>query len=323
MATGYRIFVGTVGQGVWRSDDEGRTFQRRSRGMFVECDVRALAAHPTNPSVIYAGTSEGIYRTDDGGDTWQRLDSPMNQQVVWSLLLNPHDANTIYAGSRPACVYRSTDAGRTWQALPAALNRDCANIIFNRVTSLVADPDDRRGLWVGVEIDAVRRSVDEGTTFQRLDTGLSSNDIHGLVIIPEASGRRLLATTNNDLNISRDEGQTWLPQNVGSRFEWSYCRGVAQKADDPQVVFLGNGDGPPGQVGALWRSRDAGRTWDKAKLPCVPNSTIWGFAVHPANARLILSYSVSGEVYRSQDGGEVWDKLPREFGEIRSLLWLP
>lgn len=93
--------------------------------------------------------------------------------------------------------------------------------------------------------------------------------------------------------------------------------------DDPGVLFLGNGDGPPGQVGALYRSTDAGRSWVRAPLPCVPNSTIWGFAVHPAEPKLILAYSVSGEVFRSTDGGGNWDKLPRIFGEIRSLLWLP
>ena len=26
-----------------------------------------------------------------------------------------------------------------------------------------------------------------------------------------------------------------------------------------------------------------------------------------------------GEMYRSEDGGEAWTKLPREFGEIRSM----
>ncbi len=28
-------------------------------------------------------------------------------------------------------------------------------------------------------------------------------------------------------------------------------------------------------------------------------------------------------IWRSQDGGESWRKLPREFSEIRSLMWVP
>jgi hypothetical protein len=58
-------------------------------------------------------------------------------------------------------------------------------------------------------------------------------------------------------------------------------------------------------------------------LPCVANSTVWNFAVHPADARLVYASSVSGEVFRSTDGGDRWEKLGREFGEIRALVWAP
>ena len=42
MAT-HRLYVGTIGEGLWRSSDGGETFARASGGMFVECLVRALA----------------------------------------------------------------------------------------------------------------------------------------------------------------------------------------------------------------------------------------------------------------------------------------
>jgi photosystem II stability/assembly factor-like uncharacterized protein len=323
MTRDYLIYVGTVGEGLFRSDDGGQTFTRRCRGMFVECDVRALAVHPGNPRVVYAGTSEGVYRSDDRGEQWLRLDSPLNQLVTWALLVSPHDPETIYAGTRPAHLFRSTDAGRTWTQLGATIAQHCNNIVYNRATTIIPDPDDPRGLWAGIEIDAVRHSTDGGESWVRLESGLSSRDIHGLAIVPGPGPRRILATTNNDLNVSTDEGRTWQPQEVGRLFEWPYCRGLAQKADDPRTLFLGNGDAPPGRVGALWRSGDAGRTWEKVTLPGVPNSTVWGFAVHPVEPCLVLTYTVSGEVFQSGDGGGNWTKLPREFGEIRSLLWAP
>jgi len=323
MTKDYLIYVGTVGEGVWRSEDGGRTFARRSRGMFVECDVRALATHPANLKLIYAGTNEGIYRSDDRGDTWARLDSPLPYLVTWSLLVSPHDPETIYVGTRPAHLFRSVDAGRTWTQLAALIAQPCNNIIYNRVTTIVADPQEQHGLWAGIEIDAVQHSTDGGDTWVQRKTGLSSLDIHGLAVVPAPTGRRILATTNNDLNVSTDEGRTWQPQEVSRHFDWAYCRGLAQKADDANVLFLGNGDGPPGQVGALRRSADGGRTWAQADLPCVPNSTVWGFATHPAEPQRILAYTVSGEVYISGDAGFNWDKVRREFGEIRALLWLP
>jgi hypothetical protein len=66
-----------------------------------------------------------------------------------------------------------------------------------------------------------------------------------------------------------------------------------------------------------------GQTWDILPLPVQPNATIWGFAVHPSNATRVLAFSLFGEVYSSEDAGESWCKIDREFGEIRSIAWLP
>jgi hypothetical protein len=314
------LFLGTVGEGVWRSTDGGATWCRSSNGMFVECDVRALVVDPQRPGVVYAGTNEGVWRTDNNGDEWTRLNGPMNDLVTWSLLLAPAQHPALFAGTRPAGIYRSLDGGRSWRQCSAELSQNCPGIRFNRVTTLRSDPLDGDRVWAGVEIDGVWTSGDRGETWRKVGSGLSSADIHGLVIVPSSEGRRvMLATTNNDLNISHDDGQTWQPQRVGDRFGHAYCRGLVQRPDRPEVLFLGNGDGPPGTVGAAWRSDDAGRTWQRMPLPGAPNSTIWDFAFHPSDANNVYAYSVSGEVYHSPDGGERWEKLAREFGEIRAI----
>jgi photosystem II stability/assembly factor-like uncharacterized protein len=325
MSTEPIVYAGTVGEGVWRSTDGGATWQRRSQGMFVECDVRALVTQRDNPRIMFAGTNEGCYRSEDGGEHWMRLDGPLNELVTWSLLVPPDQGNTMFAGTRPAAIYRSADGGQTWQLLDAPLVKECpAGIRFNRVTTLRSDPEDARCIWAGVEIDGVWCSRDGGQSWNRLGEGLSSPDIHGLVIVPGSAGqRKVLACTNNDLNVSTDEGLHWRPQNVRETFPHAYCRGIVQRADRPDVIFLGNGDGPPGSTGAILRSTDAGRSWQRLDLPVTPNSTIWDFAVHPADPQRIYAYSVSGEVYLSTDGGELWSKLPREFGELRALLWVP
>jgi hypothetical protein len=134
---------------------------------------------------------------------------------------------------------------------------------------------------------------------------------------------RLLASTNNDLNLSTDGGETWRPLGIGQALPWAYCRGLAQQCGRPEVVLLGNGDGPPGTAGVVARSADGGATWHEALMPGRANSTVWTFAVHPADADLVYASSVSGEVYRSTDGGASWLKLPREFGEVRALAWAP
>lgn len=313
------IYVGTVGEGIWRSTDGGTSWERAAKGMFVECDVRALAVDPHRANVLYAGTNEGVYRTEDGAEHWTRLDGPLNQLVTWSLLVPPQQRDILLAGTRPAGIFRSTDRGSTWQQTDARPAQECPGIIFNRVTTLRCDPIEQDRLWAGVEIDGVWTSQDRGASWRRIGQGLSSADIHGLAIVPRDGRRVMLATTNNDLNISYDDGQTWQPQNVERQFGHSYCRGLAQRPDRPEVLFLGNGDGPPGSVGAAWRSVDGGQTWRKLALPGVPNSTIWDFAISADSPDNVYAYSVSGEVYHSPDGGERWQKLPREFGEIRAM----
>ena len=328
------VYAGTLGQGVWRSGDRGETFARACDGMFMEASVRALAVDPRDPRVLYAGTDAGLYRTENGGDRWERLPAPFDPGdgwpagvAVWSLLLLPRDPDTLLVGTCPSALYRSSDRGASWEKLEAGLADTCPAIIHPRVTCLLADPTDENTLWAGIEIDGARRSTDGGRTWRRCDAGLSSLDIHGLAVVPGrdggAEGKTILATTNNDLNVSTDDGANWQPQNIKERIGRGYCRGIVARADDPRTLFLGNGNGPPGTTGALHVSHDGGGTWQTPPLPMAPNSTAWTFAVHPADPALVFCAAVSGYLYRSTDAGEAWSKCRHEFGEVRALAWAP
>jgi photosystem II stability/assembly factor-like uncharacterized protein len=323
MTRSHRLYVGTVGQGLWRSIDGGDTFARASEGMFVECHVRALAVHPKHPATLYLGSEKGLFRTTDGASHWARVESPLNGLEIWSLSLLPQSPDVIFAGTCPSRLFRSADGGRTWTEPPVKMVQDCPRIMHTRVTTLIADPSEPRTVWAGVEIGGLFRSRDAGQTWQPIGRGLSSLDIHALAIVPGSSAKRLFASTNNDLNVSTDDGGTWQPLGIGQVLPWAYCRGLAQLTNRPEVVLLGNGEGPPGSAGVVGRSTDGGVIWQIAQMPARANSTIWNFALHPADPELIYASSVSGEIYRSHDGGASWHKLPREFGEIRALAWTP
>lgn len=332
MTAGSVLLIGTAGQAVWRSEDGGDTFRLSNGEMFMEAEVRALAVHPSAPSGVYAGTDGGLYRSDDAGKSWTLLNLPFDTgqgwqagTLTWSVLIDPHDTKTLYVGTCPGAVYRSRDGGAAWQKLDIPLSQTCDYIRYSRVTCLVADIERPGHVWAGVEIGGLWHSADGGDTWAQSDAGMSSADIHGLAILPATIDRpqTLLATTNNDLNRSIDGGATWQPQNITSVFPNRYCRGIAQKAEDPQTVFVGNGSGPPGQDGSLHISQDGGMTWQTATLPTPPNSTLWTFATHPALPDTIAAACVLGYVYLSGDGGVTWRKCSHEFGEIRSLVLLP
>src|SRR5439155_9976328 len=73
----HRLYVGTIGEGLFRSLDGGLTFRRACDGTFVECDVRALAVHPQRPNVLYMGTELGLFRSADGADRWTQVEGPL------------------------------------------------------------------------------------------------------------------------------------------------------------------------------------------------------------------------------------------------------
>lgn len=320
----HRLYIGTIGEGLWRSADAGSTFARDYNGLFVECHIRALAVHPKDPSTIFLGCELGLFKSTDAASNWTRVESPLNGLQIWSILIHPQRPNLMLVGTCPSRLFRSEDGGRTWTEPPMRMVQECPRIMHTRVTSLAADPIDPDVLFAGVEIDGLQKSRDGGRTWQKVGQGLSSQDIHALAIIPSANGsKRMLAATNNDLNLSSDGGESWTPLRIGQAMPWSYCRALGQKAGRPEVVFLGNGDGPPGTVGVVGLSADGGQSWRPAAMPGRANSTIWNFAVHEADPELVYASSVSGGVYRSWDGGGAWEKLPREFGEIRALAWTP
>lgn len=317
----HRIYVGTIGEGLWRSTDGGATFVRAMDGMFVECHVRALAVHPTKPATLYLGCEQGLFRSTDGADNWNRVESPLNGLQVWSLLVSPGDPDVILAGTCPPRLFRSGDGGRTWTEPAVKIAQECARIMYNRVTTLRADPLEPATVWAGVEIDGLFVSRDAGRRWEPIGIGLSSRDIHDLALVTRNGTKHILASTNNDLNLSTDGGARWQPLQVGKSLPWPYCRGLATKCGQPEVVLMGNGDSPPGSTGVVARSSDGGTTWQPAEMPHRANSTIWNFAVNPADPELIYASSVSGQVYRSTDGGAFWTQLAREFGEIRALAW--
>jgi photosystem II stability/assembly factor-like uncharacterized protein len=144
--------------------------------------------------------------------------------------------------------------------------------------------------------------------------------VHGLAAVkPPGGGKALLATTNRGLHRSEDNGETWVLQEIPS--PWPYTRSVVPRADGSGVVFLTNGNGPPGNDGFLLRSRDYGRAWENAKLPGPIESTVWCVATNAADPMLVFACTNLGELFRSTDGGESWTRLPHLFGDLRALHW--
>jgi photosystem II stability/assembly factor-like uncharacterized protein len=317
------LCVGTIGSGAWVSPDGGESWRRVERGLWGESRVYGLAHHPTERRTVFAGADDGIYRSDDGGQSFEHLDTPMNKMDVWKIAFDPTEPQTIFAGTRPAALFRSQDGGRRWRRLAVEMVEHCPNVGVPRVTALTVDPGDPSIVWAGVEVDGVRRSLDGGETSSRVAGGLDDPDIHDVAVRTADDGATVLTSTPREIFASTDNGETWQRLGVGGHFGLRYCRGLALKADDANTLFVATGDTAVGSTGAIERSQDGGKSWQRLPLPVAPNSPIWAFATHRADPGLIFACSHYGELFASEDAGDSWRKLPRELTEIRALAWTP
>ncbi|HEV8717386.1 MAG TPA: hypothetical protein VGX03_31770 [Candidatus Binatia bacterium] len=159
--------------GLFRQEVGANEWQHLSTGLPDKAEVRALAIHPHNPHVIYAGTQHGPYHSLDCGDHWECLAFPDPGMVVWSISFHPHNPQTLYLGTAPAAVYRSDDGGERWRRLPVVETAGMVRMAFpTRVIRLALDPSRPEEIYAGLEVGGVIRSRDGGDTWSDCSSAL-------------------------------------------------------------------------------------------------------------------------------------------------------
>lgn len=326
------IIVGTVGQSIMRSEDNGQTWARIGprRGFAYEASVRCIGMHPKEHKILFAGTERGIYRSEDGGANWQYIDSALNSSYVWAIAIDPLNPDILFAGTgtpTPAAIFRSTDGGKKWEKRPVEVAAECEAVGTPRVTGIAIDPVEPKNIWVGLEVDGARYSRDGGETWSLVDV-TGHLDIHN-VAVSAGPPKTVFIMANREIYASTDNGATWETRGMQKSLPWeyprkeTYLRGIAVNPADPKTLLLGFGDFTPGSSGAIARSGDFGKSWKLLSLPVEPNSTVWTFGTNPVDPNIIFAASRYGYLYRSDSGGESWTKLRRELSEIAAVCWLP
>ena len=327
MADNQIIMVGTVGQGIMRSPDGGENWQRVgiNQGLHSDALVRTLVNNPVVPESMFCGTDKGLYRSQDGGQNWELVRSPLSDFCVWAIAIDPVEPSVMYAGTgtpTPAAVFRSKDGGATWERRPMEAAEECPAVGSPRVTGIAIDPDNRQNIWLGLEVDGVRRSTDGGDTWSSLNGAIPNLDVHN-VAVAAGPPNTVVIVVNNDVYTSTDDGSTWDQLGIRDVFPMTYPRGIMVQPGKTNTIFVTIGDSTPGRNGAVMRSEDTGKTWQSMPLPVQPNTAMWVVNVQPNDPQLVLAGSRYGYLYRSNDGGNKWEKLWREFSEISSVLWIP
>ena len=326
------IVVGTIGQSIMRSEDNGKTWARIGprRGFAYEASVRCIAMNPKNSKILFAGSERGLYRSEDGGANWKYVDSEMNAYYIWAIAIDPKNPDNVFVGTgtpSPVTIFRSRDGGLTWQNRPVEVARECENVGTPRVTGLAVDPIDNNHVWFSVEVDGARHSRDGGDTWELVEV-TGHNDVHN-VAVTAGPPKTVYVMANREIYASTDDGKTWEPRNMQKCLPWdyprkeNYLRGIAVHPADSTKTLLSFGDFTPGSSGALAQSDDFCKTWKLLPLPQEPNSTMWTFATNSDDPKVIFAASRYGYLYRSDDGAKSWTKLRRELSEIAAVCWLP
>ena len=301
------IYAGTIGEGLWRSDDLGRTWFPEL-GVPGTAKIYALAGSPDGRQ-LYAGAEGGIHRRDVR--TWSYLPLPSAELQVWALGIHPREPSTILAGCRPLALLTSEDGGKHWSSLPLSLPGGTPEPHTPRVTAVLFDSAEPETAWVGVEVGGVFVTRDQGRTWVAINEDLPSLDIHALAL---AGDRTLLAATPRGVAVHG--GGRWTT--ADSESPDRYFRALVSRPDDAGTLYAGLGNGPPGTRGSVLASTDDGRSWRQTGLSNA-GSSIWSLATDPREPGLLVAAAIGGEIFTSLDGGHSWIGAPQRFAELRAV----
>jgi len=314
--------------GLYRSRNAEGRWESIGVNLGTEPHVFAILVDPQQSGRVTVGTHDGVWRSDDAGESWRRLSAPKPELGVWSLARHPKEPDTLFAGYEPCAIHRSTDDGATWSKLDVDVTFPAVSAhpdIPKRVISIAVDPSNPQETYASIEVGGLLRSLDGGASWRNVIDGIYIDegfvDIHSVVVNPAHAGQLTIATRFGVFR-SDDRGEHWrsleapLIRPVGS-----YCRVLRYAPGDANTLYLAAANDFDGDRGALFISRDDGRSWRQAEPGVALRTPIFGLAVDPNNPDSVFFSSKIGQLVYSRDRGKTWavNPLPPGAGHVFSL----
>lgn len=271
--------------------------------------VTAIALHPQDPSIIYAGTqfdfSAGrdgkLFKSTDCGTTWDTLIVGGSYRAI---VLNPSNPEIVYAV--PGSLIKSMNGGRTWRVAMNGMRLS----LEQRVQCLAIDPKNPNVLYAGVGgfgTGTLYKSTDEGENWTDLeqDDFFLFDGVVSLAIDPSNTNIVYAGTDDRGrLLQTTDGGKTWNETGLGET--GLIIDVLALSPGNSRIVFAGV------RFEGFFRSVDGGVNWSglESNFPDTTFSTRALLFDHTNSEKMYVT--ILREAYSSRDGGKTWTELSND-----------
>jgi len=349
MARRVLVLVGTRKGAFLLESDESRA-QWELRGPFCEGWNVYRAIHDAESGAIYAAAHSewhgpAIWRSHDLGASWEHSSEGLAYDESSGLRLSKVSGlavghGRLLAGAEAAGLFESRDGGVTWSlitTLDDQPGRADWNVPGNQppghlgLPGLLLHPDEPDRFWVVVQGFGAFETTDGGHTWTPRNRGLRADwpreheevgfCVHKLVMSP-ADHERLYQQNHVGVHRSDDAGRSWTEITEGLPSEFGFAAAAhPHDRDGFYVIPLDGGHGrvmPEGRA-AVWRTRDAGSSWERLSRG-LPQEDAYvgvlreGMAIDDLETPGLYFGTSTGQLFASADEGDSWrpiaDYLP-------------
>ena len=312
------------------------------------------AVHDPKSGDLYAAAASewhgaGVWRSSDLGETWTLSSEGLNygdeapRRISKISTVRPHDGRLL-AGVEMAGVFESTDRGQTWsllnsmEGLPGSEGWDDPK---NQppghlgLSGLVPHPEDADRFFAIVQGVGAFETADGGKTFTPRNRGLRADwpreheevgfCVHKLVI--SADRERLYQQNHVGMHRSDDAGKSWTEITEGLPTEFGFA--AAAHPHDRDTFFVipldpGHGRTMPDGKAAVWRTQDAGSSW-QAMRQGLPQEDAYlgvlrqGMVADTYDTPGYYFGTSTGQVFASADEGDSWSEIASYLPSISSV----
>jgi len=295
-----RIILAVEGDGVYVSNDRGKTFERSSDGLH-NLRITAIAPDPFEKnrvytSVVFGGAASGIYRSDDAGRTWTRASRAVLPEVLSLEIAAEADAEVKFIAGTEKGFFISKDAEEWTQAEPSSFPIRVEKVLrFNRTRTFAAT------------VEGVFTSRDSGRNWYRL-AGAKQRAVD-IAVGVFAGKRALFALTSTGLEVF--DGEKWNAiADAPARGRTIAMRGEMIFIAGAQGVKAGSvASGPVNGVESL--------RWQPADAPDAQYASVYG-----GGKSLFLTSRAQREILVSDSTRDEWNELtlPSRNTEVTSVV---